>query len=391
MPASSRHSRQFLFIAILLLGINLRPILAVVGPLLEQIQQATGLDDSQAGLLTTLPILAMGICALYGGWLQRHLGEYRGILLGITIIMVACLVRFPWDSRAGLLVSAALGGVGIALIQALVPSFIKRFFLQRSSLLMGLYTTGIMAGAAVAAATASPLSGLAGWSGALAFWGILAFIALLVWRKAPSSREAHEPNAIYHPAPHGLQHWALMLFFGIGTGAYSLVLAWLPPYYMQLGWSAAQSGFLLGGLTLTEVCAGLAVSALISRFPDRRMLLVPILVLLLAGMMLLLIAPLSLAFVAMVLLGMGIGALFPLSLIVALDHATNVQETGRLMGFVQGGGYIIASVMPTLAGVIRQHTEGLEQAWTIMAWGVVVLIVMAFRFRPLNVRKTLGR
>lgn len=391
MPVVARHSRQFLFIAILLLGINLRPILAVIGPLLDQIQQATGLDDSQAGLLTTLPILAMGVCALYGGWLQRRLGEYRGILLGITVITVACLVRLPWDTRIGLLVSAAFGGVGIALIQALVPSFIKRFFIQRSSLLMGLYTTGIMAGAAVAAATASPMSGTVGWSGALAVWGISAFIALLVWRKAPSTREPYLQNDIYRPAPHGLRHWSLMLFFGIGTGAYTLVLAWLPPYYTQLGWSAAQSGFLLGGLTLTEVCAGLTVSALISRFPDRRLLLVPILVLLLIGMVLLVVAPLSLAFVAMIFLGVGIGALFPLSLIVALDHATSAQETGRLMGFVQGGGYILASLMPTLAGVIRQHTEGLEQAWMIMAWGVVVLILMAFCFRPANAHKTAGR
>lgn len=160
---------------------------------------------------------------------------------------------------------------------------------------------------------------------------------------------------------------------------------------MQLGWSAAQSGFLLGGVTLTEVCAGLAVSALISHFPDRRMLLVPILVVLLAGMGVLLTAPVSLAFVALLFLGIGIGALFPLSLIVALDYATNVQEMGRLMGFVQGGAYILASVMPTLAGVVRQHTEGLEQAWTIMAWGVVVLIVMAFCFRPLSARKMRGR
>lgn len=148
---------------------------------------------------------------------------------------------------------------------------------------------------------------------------------------------------------------------------------------------------MLGGLTLTEVCAGLTVSALISRFPDRRLLLIPILVLLLAGMILLLIAPLSLAFVVMIFLGIGIGVLFPLSLIVALDHAKNVHETGRLMGFVQGGGYILASLMPTLAGVIRQHSEGLEQAWMIMAWGVVVLILMAFCFKPSSARKTAGR
>lgn len=40
--------------------------------------------------------------------------------------------------------------------------------------------------------------------------------------------------------------WLLMVFFGIGTGAYTLVLAWLPPYYIQLGLDATQSGLMLG-------------------------------------------------------------------------------------------------------------------------------------------------
>ena len=154
---------------------------------------------------------------------------------------------------------------------------------------------------------------------------------------------------------------------------------------MQLGGSVAQSGFLLGGLTLSEVCAGLVVSALINHFPDRRMLLVPVLVVLLIGLLALLLSPLPLAFLIMMLLGIGIGALFPLSLIVALDHADSPQETGRLMGFVQGGGYIIASMMPLLAGIIRQHTTGLNQTWMIMAFGVVVLIMRALRFRPVGV------
>ncbi len=110
------------------------------------------------------------------------------------------------------------------------------------------------------------------------------------------------------------------------------------------------------------------------------------LVVLLLGLLVLIVSPLSLAFLMMVLLGIGIGALFPLSLIVALDHADSPQETGRLMGFVQGGGYIIASVMPVLAGVIRQQTTGLAQAWMIMALGVIVLITLAVRFRPLSLR-----
>lgn len=88
--------------------------------------------------------------------------------------------------------------------------------------------------------------------------------------------------------------WALMIFFGIGTAAYTLVLAWLPPYYTQLGWSSAHSGLLLGGLTLTEVVAGLLVSWLINHVPDRRYLLLPVLLLLLLGMAGLILAPLTL-------------------------------------------------------------------------------------------------
>ncbi|WP_210332565.1 hypothetical protein [Methylosinus sp. H3A] len=50
--------------AILLVGINLRPALASVGPLLDAIQSDTGLGDIGASLLTTFPVLLMGICLL---------------------------------------------------------------------------------------------------------------------------------------------------------------------------------------------------------------------------------------------------------------------------------------------------------------------------------------
>ena len=63
-------STLILLLAIVLTGLNLRPILAAVGPVLDDIQAATSLGDSGAGLLTTLPVLAMGVCALLAGALQ---------------------------------------------------------------------------------------------------------------------------------------------------------------------------------------------------------------------------------------------------------------------------------------------------------------------------------
>ncbi|WP_038904679.1 CynX/NimT family MFS transporter [Dickeya zeae] len=374
----------FVVITVMLLGLNLRPVLAGIGPLLSRIQADTGMGDTQAGLLTTLPVFAMGICALYGGWLQARVGEFRGIGIGIVGIAVASLLRCWLTGTAGLLLTAALAGIGIALIQALMPSFLRRSFSQQSSRLMGLYTTAIMAGAALAAASVSPLADVMDWDGALAIWGGLATLAAMAWMITVSI------NPMPNNAPHTKavttlsrsRAWALMIFFGIGTAAYTLVLAWLPPYYTQLGWSSAHSGLLLGGLTLTEVVAGLLVSWLINHVPDRRYLLLPVLLLLLLGMAGLILAPLTLVLPIMVALGLGIGALFPLSLIIALDQVDDPRQAGALMGFVQGGGYLIASLMPLLAGFIRQHTSGLNQAWLIMAAGVVVLILMALRFGP---------
>ncbi|NBV18376.1 MFS transporter [Janthinobacterium sp.] len=380
-PVSSpRASSALLVAAIILLGLNLRPILAAIGPLLDSIQASTGISNADAGLLTTVPVFAMGVCALAGAQLQRRLGVARGIALGIAIIAGACALRWPLHGSGGLIATAALGGLGIALVQALLPAFIKRHFPERAGQLMGFYTTGIMGGAAIAAASASPLAQSLGWQALLALWAVPAVAAALLWRRAAAGRVDVASGAGASLPVGSPRAWLLMVFFGIGTGAYTLVLAWLPPFYTELGWSAADSGLLLGGLTLMEVLAGLAVSTVIHRFPDRRILLLAVLLAVLAAC--LIVAPAQLALPAVILLGCGIGALFPLSLIVSMDHVTDPSGAGALLGFVQGGGYIIASSMPFIAGLIRQQSSSLAQAWMVMAAGVAVLLLIALRFAP---------
>ena len=375
-------STAILVAAIILLGLNLRPILAAIGPLLGVIQDGTGISSADAGLLTTVPVFAMGVCALAGAQLQRRLGVVRGVGLGTAIIALACALRWPLHGSAGLIATAALGGLGIALVQALLPAFIKRHFPERAGQLMGLYTTGIMGGAALAAASASPLGQLLGWQTLLALWALPAAAALLLWRRATAAHVDVAGGSNASLPVRAPRAWLLMVFFGIGTGAYTLVLAWLPPFYTELGWSAARSGLLLGALTLVEVAAGLVVSSILHRFPDRRPLLLSVLLSVLAGLACLIVAPVPLAIPAVILLGCGIGALFPLSLIVSMDHVTEPAGAGALLGFVQGGGYIIASAMPFIAGLIRQHSASLAQAWMVMAGGVVVLLLITLRFAP---------
>ncbi|MFS2126973.1 MFS transporter, partial [Pseudomonas sp. Pseusp97] len=60
--------------AVVLAGLNLRPALASIGPLLDTLQAHAQLSDSLASLLTSLPVLLMGLGALGAAQLLRHFG-----------------------------------------------------------------------------------------------------------------------------------------------------------------------------------------------------------------------------------------------------------------------------------------------------------------------------
>ena len=377
MSATPRYS--LIAVLALLIGLNLRPMMAAVGPLLDILQQDLGLTSTQASLLTTLPILLMGCCALAGPWLQRRIGEVRGIALGMLLVALASAARFIVDSGAGMIATAAIAGAGIAMVQALMPAWLKRHYPHRAGSLMGLFTTGIMGGAVLAAAAAAPAAEAGGWRLVLGIVMLPAVLALIAWLRYAGGRQRHGdiPRLPYRKP----RAWALMLYFGIGTSAYTLVLAWLPAYYMDLGISATHAGYLLGAVSAMEVAAGIAVSAWVHRFPDRRPLLTAVISLILLGLGCLILAPLQLMLPAVVLIGLGIGALFPLQLIVTLDHAESPAQAGALLSFVQGGGYTIAALMPLLAGIIRDSLASLEWAWVCMVVGALIVLVMTWRLK----------
>ncbi|AOI97979.1 MFS transporter [Burkholderia sp. LA-2-3-30-S1-D2] len=378
--------------AIVLVGLNLRPALAAIGPLLDMIQRATGIGDGAASLLTTIPILLMGLGALSARRLQRVTGITGGVWLGVALIGFACASRIGAQHAWLLLASACCAGLGIAMVQALLPGFVKAHFATRIGGAMGVYSTSIMGGAVLASVVAPLAAARWGWLVALAGWALPAAVAALAWPLASRGGDAlvsgpTSGSMVQARPSRSPRAWRLAMFFGIATGAYTLVLAWLPPYYMRLGWSPTAAGSLLGGVTLAEVVAGLAISATIDRLPDRRPALHAAIASLLAGLLVMLAAPEALALPAALLMGAGIGALFPLSLIVTVDHAATPADAASLTGFVQGVGYLIAGLFPFAAGIVRQHLADLSPAWLAMACLCVVLFALAAGFAPQFARR----
>ncbi|CAI8818487.1 cyanate transporter [Pseudomonas sp. IT-P176] len=374
----------WLMLAVVLVALNLRPSMAAIGPLLTGIRSDIPLSFSLAALLTMLPVMAMGLAMFFGMRISRHLGEHRTVVLSLLIIGLATASRLFLDSAAELIFSAVLAGIGIALIQALLPALIKSRFSDNVSLFMGLYVTSIMAGAAIAASFAPlVMINTGSWRIGLAIWAALAVVALLFWY---AQRSAIAPQA--NPTVNNTSFagnpraWLLAIFFGLGTASYTCVLAWLAPYYVEKGWSEQSAGLVLGFLTAMEVISGLLTPALANRCRDKRLVLMVLLGLIVAGFCGLILSPESLSLLWPCLLGLGIGGLFPMSLIVSLDHLDHPQRAGGLTAFVQGIGYLIAGVSPLIAGMIRDQLGSFEWAWWALTAVVLVMMLMVLRFDP---------
>jgi len=375
----------WLMISVVLVALNLRPSMAAVGPLLSSIRGDVPLSFSSAALLTMLPVMTMGLAMFFGMGLAKRFGEHRSIVLSLLVIGLATLSRLFLDSALELIVSAIAAGIGIAMIQALMPALIKSRFSDNVSLFMGLYVTAIMGGAALAASFSPFVQTHTGsWRIALAIWAVLALLALVFWY-AQRSVMPPLPEAGSGPQESffgNRRAWLLAIFFGLGTASYTCVLAWLAPYYVEQGWSEQDAGLLLGFLTAMEVVSGLITPAIANRRQDKRGVVAVLLVLIIIGFCGLILSPQSLSLLWPCLLGLGIGGLFPMSLILSLDHLDNPRRAGGLTAFVQGIGYLIAGLSPLIAGMIRDQLGSFEWAWWSLTAVIVLMLLIVTRFNP---------
>ena len=83
------YNQWILVTIIILVGLNLRPIMASISPIIPVLANDIGINNQTAGLLTTLPVAMMGCFALLGPRIQSRVSEYIGILAGLLAIALS--------------------------------------------------------------------------------------------------------------------------------------------------------------------------------------------------------------------------------------------------------------------------------------------------------------
>lgn len=370
-----------LMIAMVTVSANLRPAISSVPPLLDTIRAALGLSHAAAGLITTIPVLLMGIVPAFAAMLAARQGSERLVLASVLLVGAGTLARLV-ETSAFIYLSAALCGIGIAASQTLLPDIAKRRFGDRAALVMAIQACAMTAGAGLAAVLTPGLS--ASWSVALAWWAAPAFIGAALWLAVVGARKvASDATGPRFGFPlRRLMAWRITLFAALSSAMFYTTLTWIPPTYAEAGWSSGATGGLLLVLSVAGMAASLAVTWFARHAGDRRWLLVGSAVLGALGCAGLAVAPLAAPWTWMILVGVSTGAMFPLSLMLPVDYEDRPDALRRLSAMSLTGGYVLAAAGPVLFGWLREGTGGYAVSYLILAGAALAAGLMCLRFLP---------
>jgi CP family cyanate transporter-like MFS transporter len=374
-PAVSAARRtELVLLGLVLLSFNLRPAAVSVGPVLEEVRHALGMSGPEAGLLTSLPVLAFAVFGALAPTLARLWGLHRAAALALVAVVIGLAGRAAVHDDVAFLALSALALGGMATANVLIPSLVKLHFPEHIGRATAVYTTALATGLTSAFLLTVPVAHRAGsWRGGLGVWALTALLALVPWL-ALSARDRHldrdRRSISFRAVARTRIGWAMAVMFGLQSlQAYS-IFGWFAQLWRDHGYSAEHAGLLVGVVAAVSIPLSLWLPALCARLENQVGLIVAVVSCYLAGYGLLLADAHAFAIPAALLVGVGC-CIFPVVLTLIGLRAHTPDGTAALSGFTQSLGYLMAALGPFLTGAIYDATGG----WTAPLWLLLALVL----------------
>lgn len=370
----SKTALILFIIGIILISFNLRPAITAVGPIITTIRDSVGLNTSIVGLMTSLPLLAFAVMSPIAPRLANRLGNERTLLYGLLILLSGILVR-SLPSVILLFIGTILIGVGIAIMNVLLPSLIKGKFPHLIGTMTGVYTTAMSGFAAIGSGLSVPLTeafGL-GWRWSLASWGILTVIAIILWiivikvTKTEHTAEVYEPNTL--KLLKSSVAWQVTLFMGLQSFLFYVTISWLAEILIADGFSATTAGWYVAYMQLISLPATFFTPIIAGRLKKQHLL---VWVFSLSGIIgyigLLFENNMVMTTIWVTLIGVLLGSSISLALAFLGLRTVNPYQAAELSGMAQSFGYLLAATGPFLIGLIFDVTA---------SWRMAIIVVIA--------------
>ena len=374
---TKRTNKVIILLGIIFLGMVLRTPITSVGAIIGPLKKLLEINNTVAGLITTIPLIAFAIFSPLVAKISNKIGLEKTLYLAAIVTSIGLLLRF-YINTSVFFVTTFIIGVGITVGNVLLPGLTKKYFPENLGVMTGFYAVVMNISASIAAGISYPIlnTNIGGekFSAGLAvnIWLIISLINIIIYSVIIKNNKVEKiDNKKIGSKGYlkSLKMWSVMLSMGLQSALFYCSVSWFAEIMISKGFTPSEAGLLLSISQFAQFPSTFLVPVLAEKIKNR--LIIPIFITM--GYIVSLIGMIhihgnfSLMIIYIVLFALAGGGSFSYVMYLFSAKSKNEEEAADVSGLAQAGGYWLAAIFPPLLGYIRD----------ILNWDVAIYILIA--------------
>ena len=374
---TKQTNKVIILLGIIFLGMILRTPITSVGAIIGPLKNLLEINNTVAGLITTIPLIAFAIFSPLVAKISNKIGLEKTLYLAAIVTSIGLLLRF-YINTSVFFVTTFIIGVGLTVGNVLLPGLAKKYFPENLGVMTGFYAVVMNVSASVAAGISYPIlsSNVGGekFSTGLAvnIWLIVSILNIVIYAiitKNSKSERIEDKKSGVAGYLKSLKMWSVMLSMGLQSALFYCSVSWFAEIMISKGFTPSEAGLLLSISQFAQFPSTFLVPVLAEKIKNK--LIIPIFITM--GYIVSLIGMIhihgnfSLMIIYIVLFALAGGGSFSYVMYLFSAKSKNEEEAADVSGLAQAGGYWLAAIFPPLLGYIRD----------ILNWDVAIYILIA--------------
>ena len=374
---TKQTNKVIILLGIIFLGMILRTPITSVGAIIGPLKNLLEINNTVAGLITTIPLIAFAIFSPLIAKISNKIGLEKTIFLATIVASIGLLLRF-YINTSVFFVTTFIIGVGITVGNVLLPGLTKKYFPENLGVMTGFYAVVMNVSASIAAGISYPIlnTNIGGekFSTGLAvnIWLIISVLNIVIYaiitKNSKSERIVKDKKTGVTGYLKSLKMWSVMLSMGLQSALFYCSVSWFAEIMISKGFTPSEAGLLLSISQFAQFPSTFLVPVLAEKIKNK--LIIPIFITLgyvasLIGMVYIQ-GNFALMTIYIVLFALAGGGSFSYVMYLFSAKSKNEEEAADISGLAQAGGYWLAAIFPPLLGYIRD----------VLNWDIAIYILI---------------
>ena len=373
---TKQTNKVIILLGIILLGMILRTPITSVGAIIGPLKNLLEINNTVAGLITTIPLIAFAIFSPFVAKISNKIGLEKTLYLAAIVTSIGLLLRF-YINTSVFFVTTFIIGVGLTVGNVLLPGLAKKYFPENLGVMTGFYAVVMNVSASVAAGISYPIlsSNVGGekFSTGLAvnIWLIVSILNIVIYAiitKNSKSERIEDKKSGGKGYLRSMKMWSVMLSMGLQSALFYCSVSWFAEIMISKGFTPSEAGLLLSISQFAQFPSTFLVPVLAEKIKNK--LIIPIFIAMgyvasLIGMIYIQ-GNFVLMTIYIVLFALAGGGSFSYVMYLFSAKSKNEEEAADISGLAQAGGYWLAAIFPPLLGYVRD----------VLNWDVAIYILI---------------